>query len=215
MATAAPEVVFYDVTWEDYEAMLRVVGERPIRVTYDQGTMEIFKTSFGHNSDAHRLGRMVDVLAEELDVDFEEGDTTTHKRKDLGKGAEPDKCYWFGNNARYMRGKRQLDMDHDPPPDLVIEVDVTRTSLDRLKIFAAMGVLEVWRSPSRSLQVLHLQADGAYQPRTTSRNFPTPLVSSVAQFLKEARTVDKPAWIRSFRAFVREKVVPGRRANGR
>ena len=114
-----------------------------------------------------------------------------------------------------MRGKRQLDLDRDPPPDLVVEVDVTRTSLDRLKIFAALGVPEVWRSTGRSLQFLHLQADGTYQARTTSRSFPTLTVSSVAQFLKEARTADKTAWIRSFRAFVREKLVRDQRPNGR
>jgi Uma2 family endonuclease len=212
---ASSGFVFYDVSWRDYEAMLRIVGDRPIRVTYDQGTMEVFRASFGHNSDAYLIGRVVAMLTEELDVDFEGGRTTTHKRKDLGKGAEPDECYWFGDNARYMRGKRQLDLDRDPTPDLVIEVDVTRTSLDRLKIFAAMGVPEVWRSTSRSLQFLHLQEDGTYQPRPTSRNFPTLLVSSVAEFLKQGRTADSTDWIRSFRSFVREKVVHGRQPNGR
>jgi Uma2 family endonuclease len=186
-----------------------------MRVTYDQGTMEMFMPSFRHNRDAYLLGRMVDLLTEELEVSVEGGDTTTHKREDLGKGAEPDKCYWFGDNARYMRGKRQLDLDRDPAADLVIEVDVTRTSLDRLKIVAAMGVREVWRSTGRSLQFLHLQAVGAYQSRTISRNFPALPISSVAQFLKEGRTAESMDWIRSFRAFVREKVVPGRRANGR
>ena len=58
--------VFHDVTWDDYEAMLRIVGDRPIRVTYDQGTMEIFMPTFGHDSDAYLLGRMVDLLTEEL-----------------------------------------------------------------------------------------------------------------------------------------------------
>ena len=171
--------------------------------------------SFGHDNDAYHLGRMVDLLTEELDIDVEGGDTTTHKQKDLGKGAEPDKCYWFGKNARHMSGKRRLDLNRDPPPDLVVEVDVTRTSLDRLKIFAAMGVPEVWRSTGRSLQFLHLQADGTYQARTTSRSFPTLTVASVAQFLKEGRTAHKTEWIRSFRAFVREKVVPDQRPNGR
>ena len=201
-------VVFHDVTWDDYEAMLRIVGERPIRVTYDQGTMEVFMPSYGHNNDAYLLGRMVDLLTEELEIDMEGGDTTTHKRQDLGKGAEPDKCYWFGDNARRVRGKRQLDFNIDPVPDLIIEVDVTRTSLDRLKIFAALGVPEVWRSKGGTLQFLHLRADGTYRPRATSRNFTNLSVASVARFLKQARTTDKTAWIRSFRAFVREKVIP-------
>jgi Uma2 family endonuclease len=207
--------VFYDVTWDDYERMLGMVGDRPIRVIYDQGTMEIFLPTSEHDSDSYHLGRMVDMLTEELEISVQGGDTTTHKRQDLGKGAEPDKCYWFGKNARRMRGKRQLDLSRDPAPDLVIEVDVTRTSLDRLKIFAAMRVPEVWRSTSRALQFLHLQADGTYQPRPTSRNFPSLHASTVAQFLKEGRTADSTTWIRSFRTFVREKIIPGHRPNGR
>jgi Uma2 family endonuclease len=207
--------VFYDVSWGDYEAMLRIVGERPIRVTYDQGMMEIFRPSFGHNSDAFQLGRIIDIVTEELEMDVQGGGRTTHKRRDLVKGAEPDQCYRFEGSARRMRGKRQLDLSRDPAPDLIIEVDVTRTSLDRLKIFAAMGVPEVWRSTSRSLRFLQLQENGTYQPRPTSLNLPTLLVSSVAQFLKEGRTGHRSAWIRSFRAFVREKVVPGQRPNGR
>jgi Uma2 family endonuclease len=221
-ATASPRkrtptssgIVFHGVTWDDYEAMLRIVGDRPIRVTYDRGEMEIFMPSFGHNTDAYLLGRLVDVLTEELEVSMQGGDTTTLKREDLDKGAEPDKCYWFGANARHMSGKRQLDLSCDPAPDLIVEVDVTRTSLDRLKIFAAMRVPEVWRSTSRALQFLHLQADGTYQPRATSRNFSALHASAVAQFLKEGRTADSTAWIRSFRAFVREKIVPGQRPNG-
>jgi Uma2 family endonuclease len=151
---------------------------------------------------------MVDMLTEELAISRVGGGTTTHKRQDLDKGAEPDKCYWLGENARCVRGKRQLDLNIDPVPDLIIEVDVTRNSLDRLKIFAALGVPEVWRSDGRSLQFLHLQADGTYQRRATSRNFPTLPVSSVARFLKLGRTADTMEWIRSFRAFVREKVAP-------
>jgi Uma2 family endonuclease len=200
--------VFDDVTWDDYERMLQIVGDGPIRVTYDQGTMEVFMPSFGHNSDAYLLGRMVDFLTEELEIDMEGGDTTTHKRQDLEKGAEPDKCYWFKDNARRVRGKRTLDFNVDPVPDLIIEVDVTRTSLDRLKIFAALRVPEVWRSKGQTLQFLHLQGNGTYRSRATSRNFPTLRVSSVARFLKQSRTASKTAWVRSFRAFVREHVVP-------
>jgi Uma2 family endonuclease len=206
--TTSPGVIFHDVTWDDYEAMLQIVGERHIRVTYDQGTMEVFMPGLGHDSDAYLLGRMVDTLTEELEIPVEGGGTTTHKRQDLDKGAEPDQCYWLGENARRVRGKRRLDLNIDPVSDLIIEVDVTRSSLDRLKIFAALGVPEVWRSAGRTVQFLHLQDDGTYLRRAASRNFPALRVSSVARFLKQARTADKTTWIRSFRAFVREQVAP-------
>ena len=161
-------VVFHEVTWNDYEAMLRLVGERPIRVTYDQGTMEDLMPSLGHEGDAYLLGRMVDTLTEELEVPVEGGGTTTHKREDLDKGAEPDQCYWLRGKAKRIRGKRELNLNVDPAPDLVIEVDVTHGSLDRLKVFAALGVPEVWRSDSRTLQFLHRQPKGNYRARTAS-----------------------------------------------
>src|SRR5438132_1059347 len=84
-----PRFVFDSVSWDDYEAMLRIVGNRPIRVTYDQGRLEIMSPTLGHESFGYLLGRMVDALSEELDIPIEGGGTTTLLRRELGKGAEP------------------------------------------------------------------------------------------------------------------------------
>jgi Uma2 family endonuclease len=209
-------VLFHEVTWADYEAQLRIVGERPIRVTYDQGTMEVFLPSFGPEDDAFRLGRMVDTLTEELGIAVKAGRTTTHKRRDLDRGAEPDQCYWLGDDARRMAGKRQLDLAVDPAPSLAIEVDVTQSSLDRLAIFGALGIPEVWHLTTTSFRFLHLQPDGTYQPEDRSRAFPTLPSVEIARFLEEGRTVEDTAWVRSFRAAVREALVggPGAPAQG-
>ena len=209
-------VVFQDVTWDDYEAQLRIVGERPIRVTYDQGTMEVFMPSFGHEDDAYRLGRMVDTLTEELDIAVKAGRTTTHKRQDLDRGAEPDQCYWLGDDARRMAGKRQLDLTIDPPPALAIEVDISHSSLDRLPIFAAIGIPEIWQLTIDSLLFLHLQPDRTYQPRDQSRAFPGLPTAEVARFLEQGRTGEDTAWVRSFRAYVREALIghPEQRPDG-
>ena len=192
-------LVFDDVTWDDYEAMLKIVGERPIRVIYDCGTMEVFMPSFGHEDDAHLLGRIVETLTDQGDIPVKSGRTTTHKREDLDRGTEPDQCYWFHENARKMVGKRQLDLRVDPAPDLVIEVDVASSSLKRLPIFAAMGILEVWRLADQSLDFLHLQPDGTYQPGESSRNFPTVTAAEVFRFLEQGRGVEETARVRSLR----------------
>jgi Uma2 family endonuclease len=148
------------------------------------------------------------MLIEELEMDMVAGGSTTYKRRDLDKGAEPDECYWLQDNARLLRGKSQLDLNVDPVPDLIIQVEVSGTILDRLEIFAALGVPEVWRWNGRTLESLHLQADGTYRSRVTSRNFPTLRVSAIARFLKEGQTASTMTWVRSFRAFVREHVIP-------
>jgi Uma2 family endonuclease len=201
-------VVFYDVTWNDYEAMLRIVGERPIRVTYNQGTTELFKLSFGHENDAYLLGRMVDTLTEELEIPVVGGGATTHKREHLDKGAEPDQCYWLRDRAERMLGKRELDLNVDPYPDLIIEVEVTHHLLDRIPIFAALGVPEVWRCKGRTVEFLHRQKTGTYRARANSRNFPSLTAAVAASFLEQGRIKDTTAWIRSFRKYVREHLLP-------
>ena len=205
-----PGVLFHDATWVDYETMLRLVGERPIRVTYDRGTMEVFMPSFGHEYEARLIGRIIDTLTDELDIPVMAGRTTTHRRQDLDRGAEPDQCYWLRENARRIARKLQLDLATDPPPDLVVEVDVTSSSLERLPIFATLGISEVWRVARGRLEFLHRQADGTYAARDRSLNFPTVPVTEIARFLDLGRNSEATTWIRSFRAFVRLHLIPPR-----
>jgi Uma2 family endonuclease len=216
MATAtqtrlpSPGVVFHGVTWADYEAQLRIIGERHIRVNYDRGEMEIMSPLYRHGNGAYLLGRMVDTLTDELDIPVDAADPVTLRRPDLAKGVEPDKLFYFGANEALVRGKWDLDLTVDPPPDLIIEADLTASSVPRLPIFAALGIPEVWRLDGEDLQFLHLQPDGTYQPRDRSRAFPNFTVADAARFLEEGQGSEKTAWIRSFRAFVREVVVPAR-----
>ncbi|MEM7204057.1 MAG: Uma2 family endonuclease [Planctomycetota bacterium] len=75
----------------------------------------------------------------------EGGGSTTWRREDLDRGLEPDECYWVENEPN-VRGRRELDLRVDPPPDLPIEVDVHASSVDRVKIYAALGCRGGWRS---------------------------------------------------------------------
>src|SRR4051812_45071008 len=101
MASAAtsqppPGVVLDDVPWADYVAMLRIVGDRQIRINYDRGRMEIMSPLKRHGDDSYLLGRMVDTLTDELNIAVEHADPVTLRRADLEKGVEPDKLYHFG-----------------------------------------------------------------------------------------------------------------------
>ena len=151
---------------------------------------------------------MVDVLIEELDIPCDAADPVTLRRPDLEKGVEPDKLYYFGANALRVQGSRDLDLTVAPPPDLVIEVDVTSSSVPRLPIFVALGIPEVWRIEEEDLQFLHLQPDGTYQPRDESLAFPGLLVAEAARFLEQGQTALKAPWLRSFRAYVRDVLIP-------
>ncbi len=211
--TEAPtrtSVVFEDVTWEEYEAQLRIVGNRHIRVNYDDGRMEIMSPLKRHGNHGYLLGRMVDTLTDELDIQVFPADPVTLKRPDLGKGVEPDKLYFFRENAARVLGPREFDFTVDPPPDLIIEVDESSSSVPRMPIFSALGIREVWRIRGGVLYFLHRQPDGTYQARDRSRAFPIFTLAEASRFLEEGLRTEATAWIRTFRVFVREVLVPRR-----
>ncbi|MGE3819071.1 MAG: Uma2 family endonuclease [Isosphaeraceae bacterium] len=206
-ATPSPGFVFDQVSWEDYEAMLRIVGDRPIRVTYDRGRMRVISPLWTRGSPAFLLGAMVSILVEEWNLSYEPADPVTFRRRDLEKGAEPDKCFHLGANTARIRGKREIQLPDDPPPDLVVEVDVTASSVERLPIFGALGIAEVWRFSNGVLEFLHLQPEATYRAEAHSLAFPRLAVADAERFLKEGLDADKTAWGRAFRAYVRDNLV--------
>ena len=208
-------VVLEDVSWEEYEAQLRVIGDRHVRVNYDSGRMELISPLKRHASGSYLLGMMVDTLVDELDIPCFPADPVTLKRPDLAKGVEPDKLYFLGENAARVAGERELDLTVDPPPDLIIERDATSSSVPRFPIFAALGIPGVWRLDD-DLQFLRLQADRTYRPIDRSLAFPALPLADAARFLEQGQhTVNITAWIRTFRAFVRDVLVPRQAEGGR
>lgn len=206
---AEARLVLHDVGWDDYEAMLRIVGERHIRVTYDRGTMEVSMPSQKHEKAAQLLGLFISRLAEELEVPYEPLGMTTWRKPDVEKGLEPDQCYYIQNEA-VVREKEELDLDIDPPPDLAVEVDITRSALNRMGIYAELRVPEVWRYDDGTLIMYRLQADGSYQRCETSQVFPGLQPADVERFLTLGRTMDKIRWVREIREWVRNELIPRR-----
>ncbi|MBI4909266.1 MAG: Uma2 family endonuclease [Acidobacteria bacterium] len=119
----------------------------------------------------------------------------------MAKGFEPDSCYYL-RNAHAVRDKYELDMAVDPPPELVIEVDITRSSLNRFPIFAAIGVAEVWRYDGKAVR-FHRLENGAYRSIETSVALPPLTAAQATIFLEQSRTETAPAWLRSVRAWIR------------
>ncbi len=138
-------ILLPNASWGTYERLLAEREERRYpRFFYDRGVLEIVSPSKGHESISRIVALLVEELAVELDVDVESAGSTTFKREDLACGFEPDECFYF-QNVEHVRGKHNIDLNVDPPPDLVVEVDVTSYSLDKLPIYASLGISEVWR----------------------------------------------------------------------
>src|SRR6185437_14615905 len=145
------------------------------------GTLEIMTPLWEHERPAYLLGRLIDVLTEELRLPCEPGRSATLRRRRKCRGLEPDNCYWIASAER-LAGKKHLDLRVDPPPDLAIEIDVTHSSLDRMSIYAALGVPEVWRVPPDGL-TFNILETGVYRVRPHSLSFPRLASADLVRFL--------------------------------
>ncbi len=203
---APPEerVLLHNITWETYERLIEEAGEAcGTRFTFDRGELEIITVSIGHEAPNRALAAIAEIVAEETGRDFRRGGSTTFKRKDLSKGFEPDSCFYF-RNAAAIRRRGQLDLGTDPPPELIIEVDITRSSLDRFAIFAEMGVAEIWRYDGRRVR-FHTLAENAYREISDSQVLP-PMTSDQATVFVERDSRDEAiVWLRAVREWVRSR----------
>lgn len=161
--------------------------------------------TFEHDKDSRFLGRLVTVLTEEFELPLIPGGSTTLRRRLRRRGIEADECFWIAHAPR-MAGRARLDLRSDPPPDLAIEVDVTHRSLDRMGIYAALRVPEVWRVNGDQLTFYVLQPDGIYASAGVSPTFPLVSPDDLLPFLQQARQAsDHNVVAQRFRARVCER----------
>jgi len=214
MSSAAARKVPHDgrlrlscVDWKTYSRVLRIFAERPaFRITYDRGELEIMSPTLEHGDDAWVLGDFVFVLTEELGLPLKNCGSTTVRRRLKERGIEADASFWIAN-AHRIKGRRSLDLRRDPPPDLAIEVDVTSSSLDRLGIYAALRVPEVWRLDRGVLTFYVLGANDRYTKASASRSFPLISPADLLGFLRRARKADDVhSVVRDFRAWIRQRL---------
>ena len=197
-------VILQGVSWTTYESLLADFVDRSApHFAYDQGVLEIMAPSFLHEDMNRLLQDLFSAAAEEMDIDFVNAGSTTFKRADLAKGFEPDTGFYIANAER-MRSKRDVDLTVDPPPDLVIEIEVTSPSLNKFPIYAQIGVPEVWRYDDTTITIFTLGA-GTYHPQATSTVLPGITSPIIARFLEDSHTMKRRAWLRSIREWARQQ----------
>ncbi|NQU25932.1 MAG: Uma2 family endonuclease [Candidatus Nealsonbacteria bacterium] len=198
----AGSVVLWNVSWSTYEAILADTDRSGTRLTYNQGSLEIMSPSEEHERLKKLIGRMVETLTEELGIPIRSAGSTTWKMELKRQGLEPDECYYITNEP-LVRGKNKADLAVDPPPDLAVEVELTRRAVDKMPIYANLGVPEVWRYDGKTICIERLQADGNYVSQPQSGAFPFLPMAELVRFLDRRNATDETSWIRSFRAWVR------------
>ena len=199
-------VILRNVSWETYERLLteRGAGSLP-RFSFDQGDLEIMSPSSEREEYKCTLARIVEVVTEELSINIRELGSTTFKREDVSRGFEPDACFYIQSHDS-LRGRRRVDLLVDPPPDLIIEIDLTADSLKKLGIYAALGVPEVWRYDGNVIEIFVLEGQ-SYVKRGTSLSLALLTPAVLAELIEKRMSMDSVPWVRKLRKWVRDQVV--------
>jgi Uma2 family endonuclease len=199
-------ILLNNVSWETYERLSEEIDNPGTRLTYDDGRLEIMSPLEGHERYKELLGQLVEVLTEELAMPRRATGSTTWRQIAKKKGLEADKSYYLANLQK-VRKKKKIDLAVDPPPDLAIEVENTRSSVNQLDIYSSLGVPEVWRFDGDELHIHGLQSDGSYSEQDSSRYFPKTATEKMVEALIEYDDDDDTAWIKRFRQWVRDNLV--------
>lgn len=194
-----------DVSWDEYERLLADLGDSSaVRIFYDRGRMEFMAPTSLHERLKSAVHRLVTVLGDELDIDAESLGSTTFRTQLKAVGAEPDDCFYVQRADTVIGRETDVDLAVDPPPDLVVEIERTTSSLDKFPIYAALGVPEIWRVVGSAVRIYRLTGDH-YDESTTSDAFPILPAAALSSFLARAVREGERAAAGAFRAWIREQ----------
>ncbi|MBD1812036.1 Uma2 family endonuclease [Microcoleus vaginatus DQ-U2] len=201
--TPENRVILKGVSWSTFKALLADVGDdRAWRIAYEGGVLEIRMPHLEHEVPKGLIESFIEATADELEIEVMKAGSLTLEREDLTRAVEPDTCFYIQNEAS-VRGKRDINLPEDLPPDLAIESDYTNSSVNKDSIYAALGVPELWRYRRESMQVYQL-VDGKYEMCDRSLAFPFLPVAEIPGFIEQSRTVGQRAAVRLFRQRIRE-----------
>ena len=206
MVTTAPfaetRTVLENISWQTFKLMLAETGsERKNRLAYENGIVEIMSPLMPHENSNRLIEVFVGVLCEELGLEIKRAGSLTLTRDDLERGAEPDSSYYIQNES-LVRDKENIDLSEDPPPDLVLEVEYSRSAINKLSLYASMGIPEFWRYDGSVLRVYRL-SDKQYSEVQSSPTFAPVPVKEIPQFIQATRKNGEIATTRAFRTWVR------------
>jgi Uma2 family endonuclease len=205
-------VVIFDVNWDDYESLVDAVGEgENCRVAYDGKDVELMNLGPIHDSLGGILDHFINLVSEELGIDQRGMRSTTWRRKKLKRGIEADLSYYFAVakvaafDAALARWEEKIK-DY-PDPDLAVEVDISRSKIDRPGIYSALKVLEIWRVRDNKVLFEHLQPDTTYALAVRSRFLPVG-PDDVTRWVLDEDARGSVTWKQRLREWARRELQP-------
>jgi Uma2 family endonuclease len=200
--------VLYGASWQTYEALVHDLECGAVRLTYDRGSLEMMSPSRDHERFKTLIGRIIEIFTEALDIPMQAGGSTTWRKADLQKGLEADECYYIQHEPQIC-DKSEINLDVDPPPDLAVEIEISSSILDKMAVYAALKVPEIWRYDGETLRICLLDAEGEYRDAERSLNLPQLPPSEVARFLALRDDTRETSWARMFRRWVIDEFPSG------
>lgn len=210
-APSEQRLILDQIKWQKYEAILADSrSQRTARFTYDRGRLEMMHPLDEHERCHKLIESLLLVLADELKLRLEGYKAPTLKRTDLQLGTEPESAYYIQHEPE-MRGQPEINLETDPPPDLILEVALSKSAIDKLPIYARLGIPEVWRYLSQpgdnflkgQLLIYQLQDQG-YVEASSGFAFPFLPAGKILQFIDESDALGLMSALRNFRQWVQE-----------
>ncbi len=199
---AEQRVVVSNVSWETFLEFVQNPGPLRGRLSYDQGVMEIMSPSGTHEKLKCLIARIVETYATTLNIDIASYGSTTFLREAEQRALEPDECYYVQSES-LVRGTGDIDLAIHPPPDLVVEVDMSRSSLNKFAIYQSLGVPEIWRFDGTELVVHVRGAQGDYAVSEDSTVFPLLPMAGLREFLGRWNEISETGLVREFAEWVK------------
>lgn len=195
------KLILQGVGWDFYERMLEEYKDsNALHFAFDDGFLEVEVPLLKHEIPIRLLADLVTTICIEQDFDVQNVGSTTIRKPNKAKGCEPDTAFYI-QNVRRIKGLSSIDLSKDPPPDLVIEVDITSPSLNKLPIYAALGVPEIWLYRGEKVEFYKLYGD-VYQAIENSLVFPILTSEIASDFLKSGTEEKYSNWIKRIRNWI-------------
>ena len=198
------QILMTDISWEMYEQILTAYeNQSGSRINYSQGVLEIRVPLLEHEADKVIISDLIKILLEELDQDFWSLGSTTFRSKKMQRGLEADDCFYMESETA-IRGKKRIDLDVDPPPDLALVIDITART--RFDIYQMLEVKELWRFDGTGLEINVLEAGKYVQVEESPHFLGFPLQEVIPEYLERSKTEGRNQIMKAFRRWVRTKI---------
>jgi Uma2 family endonuclease len=202
------QIYFQNVSWDYYTRTLRAIEDAGYhyRVTFDRGRMEIMTTGALHEMIKKIIARLAERYGDEMNIPVNGLGQVTCRREDLQKGLEPDECFYITTPyPPAPSGGEEMDLAKHPAPDVAIEVDISRGSISKHSIYAALGVKEIWQFDGKRVAPFQRQPDGRYVRAERSEFLPDLSFEDLNRFVAMVHTKSPHEISAAFVAWLRER----------